>query len=354
MRHGSFTILLIPAFLLTGHAQSRQVMAPVPSQRRAIVKQIVLCFLIAALVGPTLAQTAQTALPTDPGMYVQAAGGFAKIIGQIAEFKRTGSRVVSDVTLGIKAKKSNVQLLGSHAQTVVSSQPVFCFIPAKQEADAGVNAGDLILIRLEAKSERRQFEIAAEGAWRSSSGISLTHQVQLFRSEMKPGVYKIAPATTLSKGEYALFLSRGEGMAPYVYDFGVEQGLSVGMVEGTNPQPSNISEIHNAVANSTQKPNDGAASPQIFKEASIDAFSDANPSVRRDGVTLTSVTSGGAADQVGIKAGDVILSINDHYLFTVGELKEEVSHYQPGTKIMVRYRRYSTIYDTFLVVGRGQ
>ena len=54
---------------------------------------------------------------------------------------------------------------------------------------------------LEEKAERRQFEIAAHGAWRSSSGISLTHQVQLFRSEVKSGIYKIAPGTTLGVGE---------------------------------------------------------------------------------------------------------------------------------------------------------
>ena len=95
-------------------------------------------------------------------------------INVIAEFKRSGSALVSHATAGIKAQKENIQLLGAHAQSVVSSQPVFYFIPAKQEADGGVNAGDLILSRLEEKSERRQFEIAAHGAWRSGSGISLT------------------------------------------------------------------------------------------------------------------------------------------------------------------------------------
>src|SRR5882757_9088579 len=127
-------------------------------------------------------------------MYVEASGGLTKIIGQIAEFKRSGSLLVSGVTAGIKTQKENIQLLGPHAEAVVSPQPVFYFIPAKQEADAGVNAGDLLLIRLEEKSQRRQFEIAARGAWRSSSGISLTHQVQLFRAEVKSNVYKITPA----------------------------------------------------------------------------------------------------------------------------------------------------------------
>jgi hypothetical protein len=89
-------------------------------------------------------------------MYVQESdGGFTKIIGQIAEFSRTGSRLVSHATLGVKSAKQNIQLPGPHAQMIVSLQPVFYFIPPKQEAAAGVNAGDFILIRLEAAGNHR-------------------------------------------------------------------------------------------------------------------------------------------------------------------------------------------------------
>jgi hypothetical protein len=48
-----------------------------------------------------------------------------KIIGQIAEFKRSGSLLVNDVTLGIKSKKENIQLLGPHAQMIVSRSQSF-------------------------------------------------------------------------------------------------------------------------------------------------------------------------------------------------------------------------------------
>ena len=111
--------------------------------------------------GIAQAQSMQNIPPTDPGMYVEEAGVFTKIIGQIVGFKRTGSKLVSSVTWHIKSQKVNIQLLGPHAQNVISSRPAFYFIPAKQEADTGVNAGDLVLIRLEEKSKRRQFEIAA-------------------------------------------------------------------------------------------------------------------------------------------------------------------------------------------------
>jgi PEGA domain len=186
------------------------------------VKVLVLCLGIVALGDQAQTQIRQIAIPSDPGMYVATSNGTIKILGQITEFHRTGSRLVSGLTVGIKTAKVNVQLLGAHAQTVVDGEPSFYFITTRQQTEVGLNAGDLILIRLEEKPERRQFEIGAEGAWRASSGISITHQIQLFRDEVKPGAYKIAPAIQLERGEYALYLARGGGMSPYVYDFSVQ------------------------------------------------------------------------------------------------------------------------------------
>ena len=195
------------------------------------MQRTIVCSVIAMLAVAALAQAPQPAIsdpgsgsiPSEPGMYVQAAGGFNKILGQIVAFTRSGSLLVSKLTVGIKTTKQNAQLLGPHAQTVVDGKLVFYFIPPKQEAEAGVNAGDLVLIRLEEKPERRQFEIGAVGMARASSGISITHQIQLFRTEVKPGIYTITPAVALGKGEYALYLARGEGMQAYVYDFSVDR-----------------------------------------------------------------------------------------------------------------------------------
>jgi hypothetical protein len=196
------------------------------AQRTTIVCSVITMLAVAALAQapqPAIGDTGSGSIPSEPGMYVQTAGGFNKILGQIVAFTRSGSLLVSKLTVGIKTTKQNVQLLGPHAQTVVDSKPMFCFIPPKQEAEAGVNAGDLVLVRLEEKTERRQFEIGAVGMARASQGISITHQIQLFRSEVKPGAYTITPAGALGKGEYALYLSRGEGMQAYVYDFSVDR-----------------------------------------------------------------------------------------------------------------------------------
>jgi hypothetical protein len=89
-------------------------------------------------------------------------------------------------------------------------------------------------------------------------------------------------------------------------------------------------------------------------EGSIGAWSDQNPTVRHDGVVLSRVDSGGPADQVGIKLGDVILAVNGHYLYTAAELRREISGIAPGTRTAIRYQRRSTIYDTYLVVSEAE
>ena len=63
------------------------------------MKRIVLHLIaIVVLAVPSPAQT-QSPLARRSGMYVEAPGGLTKIIGQIAEFKRSGSSFVSHATV---------------------------------------------------------------------------------------------------------------------------------------------------------------------------------------------------------------------------------------------------------------
>ena len=316
------------------------------------MNRALLLLVTAIAAAACFSQTAQPSPATEPGMYVENGGALTKIIGQISEFKRTGSLLVSGVTVGIKSQKVNIQLLGAHAQTVVSPQPVFFFIPAKHEAEAGVNAGDLILMRLEEKSKRRQFEIAAKGIGRASEGISLTHQIQLIRSEEQPGVYKLMPVRELERGEYALYLSRGQGMAAYVYDFSVQGRVMAIAAAPPAPREVRVSYPPQSKFDGNTFVSPEETRPQIFSNASIGVFCEGNPDIRHDGVLLTALTPRGPADQLGIKAGDFILAIDDHYIFTIRELREEVSRYAPGSRIRVRYRHHTTIIEATLVTGQ--
>jgi hypothetical protein len=145
-----------------------------------------------------------------------------KILGQPVTFERTGSRLVNTVTLNIKAAHDNVQLPGSHAQTVTGDKPVFVFVPSRNEVENGVTGGDLLLVKLEAHGDRRQIEIVAGGSWRASKGVSITHQLSAVRSEIATETYQLTPEFPLGPGEYALYLVRGEGLPAVIYDFSVQ------------------------------------------------------------------------------------------------------------------------------------
>lgn len=53
------------------------------------------------------------------------------------------------------------------------------------------------------------------------------------------------------------------------------------------------------------------------------------------GVYVSSVADGGAAAEAGIKAGDVILKVNDVEVNKVSELQEQIGRYRPGQQISV-------------------
>jgi hypothetical protein len=299
--------------------------------------------LVVAGLAMAQGDNSKIGLATDPGMYVQnAGGGLTKIIGQIAQFTRTGSRLVSGATVGIKSAKVNIQLAGPHAQAVVSPQPTFYFIPPKQEAAAGVNAGDFILIRLEEKSHRRQFEIAAAGLFRASAGISLTHQIQILRSEPKPGVFMIVPATELKKGEYALYLARGEGMAAYVYDFGVRGTFSTSPVQVSRVHPAiNIPESPNAAddresipatTSITVKPIATQSHSGVLGISGVDWQQQG-----MNGVEVTEVSEESSAQIAGLRKGDVITDLNGIHVHSILEMGHVLSLLEPGTRVSIGF-----------------
>jgi serine protease Do len=57
------------------------------------------------------------------------------------------------------------------------------------------------------------------------------------------------------------------------------------------------------------------------------------------GVYVNGLTSGGSAEEAGIKEGDVIRHIQDIPVNSVSELQEQISRYRPGDKIQVSVNR---------------
>jgi hypothetical protein len=87
------------------------------------------------------------------------------------------------------------------------------------------------------------------------------------------------------------------------------------------------------------------------EEGSLGAWCDEKPRSRHDGVRIDRIATDGPAEQAGLQIGDDILALDGIYLFTVEELMNIMHRYKPGTKVSLRYRRRSTIYDSFVIMG---
>jgi hypothetical protein len=130
-----------------------------------------------------------------------------------------------------------------------------------------------------------------------------------------------------------------------MYTFGITEGGHPETPPATNEGQALVSVKQEDPPTKSQIVPDS----QVMPDGTIGAFSD--QAARADGVLLSRVTANGPADRAGLKAGDTILAVENHYLFTTQELADEIRRYRPGTKIAIRYRRYSTINETVVLLG---
>jgi S1-C subfamily serine protease len=77
-----------------------------------------------------------------------------------------------------------------------------------------------------------------------------------------------------------------------------------------------------------------------------------NPTAKHDGVEISGVQPNGPADQIDIKPGDVIISIDGHYLYTVDELRAELLRHEDGARLTIRYRHDRLTYDNYISISQ--
>lgn len=86
----------------------------------------------------------------------------------------------------------------------------------------------------------------------------------------------------------------------------------------------------------------------ITEEARIGIWFKGNPDAKHNGLEISGVQPNGPADTIDIKPGDVIISINGHYLYTVNELRAELLRHEGGNQLAIRYRHDRLTYDSHL------
>lgn len=154
----------------------------------------------------------------QPGMYVGFGTEYKKITGQPIDFQKEPSKLAS---FHVKSAKEAAQLAGPHAQILTGPSPMFYFIPGKDETEAGVRGGDVVLVQLKVEKDHRALQVEDAGTSGAGKNFALAHEIDITRAEVNPGVYKLSPNVTLGPGEYGLYLARGESMPPFLFDFTV-------------------------------------------------------------------------------------------------------------------------------------
>lgn len=73
-----------------------------------------------------------------------------------------------------------------------------------------------------------------------------------------------------------------------------------------------------------------------------------------NGVVISSVSEGSAAEKAGLKTDDVILKVDQEKINSKSSLDEELSYRDPGNKIKITYRRGSSTKETILTLTNSE
>ena len=173
--------------------------------------------------GPAQApDPAPGSVPEEVGVY-WAEGGkeMRRIEGLAVSNLRSGSRLASSLTLGIKRQRVNAQLKGARAQTRVNERrPQFYFYLPE---DASI--GDYLLLRLAQRLDVRQLEVGERTMWKDQAGVDHAVQVDFSYKRLKNRVYVVTPNNDMTTGEYGFYIAAGvetKKAVGRVYDFGID------------------------------------------------------------------------------------------------------------------------------------
>jgi hypothetical protein len=244
------------------------------------------------------------------------------------------------------------------SKPAVSPQPVVAAVAAPATAVTGQ-----LSAALEISSTPPDADIELDGSFAgntpSSVGVEAgQHIIKISKNGFNPWERKIKSSTGTVRVSASLVPMQAVTSVPASSTvIQQENGAakSPGSVSSELPSPTTSTQDDPGVNSQAPKMEEVLSTAAPAKNNVMKAFlgvsSDAKKGERHDGVRIDGITLGGPADSAGLKLGDYILAIDNHYLFTIEELDSEVRSHKLGARVAVRYRRYSTIDETSLIIG---
>jgi len=162
---------------------------------------------------PAPVVVAATAISNDPnlpppevGVYWKDGQNFVLIQGMTLTQAKVGGRAGSFFTNGMRSEHWDATVAGPTSKNRVKDlRPVFYFY-----VPDGDTAADYVLIKLEKKSDHREFQVGSFGGITGGkSGVKKDKEVLFHAEHVGIRIYKITLDSDLKPGEYAFFLGTG-------------------------------------------------------------------------------------------------------------------------------------------------
>jgi len=145
--------------------------------------------------------------PPEVGVYWKSGNAFIFVEGQAISQAKVGGKAGSMFTYGMRNEHWDAFLNGPRSKNVINeSQPVFyLYVPD------GTSASDYVLISLEKKGNRREFQIGSFGGMTGGkSGVKRDKEIAFTVEHAGIRTYKVKPNVPMKPGEYAFFMGTGQ------------------------------------------------------------------------------------------------------------------------------------------------
>ena len=146
--------------------------------------------------------------PPEVGVYWRNEGEFVRVQGQAVTNTKTGGKAGSFFSNGLRNQHWDATIEGQTSKNVVRDrQPIFyLYVPD------GDDSSDYVLIKLNKKSDHREFQIGSFGGITGGkSGVQKDKEVPFRAEHIGIRMYKITLLDQgLKPGEYAFFMGTGQ------------------------------------------------------------------------------------------------------------------------------------------------
>jgi hypothetical protein len=147
--------------------------------------------------------------PPEVGVYWRDGGKFVLVQGQTVANAKAGGKAGSMFTYGLRNQHWDATIEGPTSKNIVRDlRPVFyLYVPD------GADSSDYILLKLNKKSDHREFQIGSFGGIRGGkSGVQKEKEVQFHAEHVGIRIYKLTLEEAIKPGEYGFFTGIGNTM----------------------------------------------------------------------------------------------------------------------------------------------